>query len=267
MTLFGKLRSFAAWHETNGHLESAVAASSKKRSQYNLLGGAALTVVAGGEPEPLCAYLSSLCPILDQFYRAQTQSDSYFPGMASHVAKLPVLHEDVKAKAKYTDSLRQRSADHASAYSQASRRLEQLKQGAQNRQAAIGKARDQCEIALRQHHASLTAVEEQEARYTADVRENKGLVVSAVLRALEQFAVAKARASGAIGQSALNVRRAAEQIRPFDDRRIETLMRELTALREEAEETTLRPIGQSPSELPNIRPLDEDSDNIDDLND
>jgi hypothetical protein len=264
MNLLSKVSSFAAWHEAHGHLASASTASSKRCSQFDILGGAAFAAAAQGQPEQLCSDLSALSPILQEFYSAQTQSESYFPMMVSHLMKLPVLQEDIKAKTKYTDSVRQRVVDHENAYSKASRRLNELKTAGPTQQAAFEKAKDQYEIAFRQHQTSLTVAEEQESQYARQVVEYKGLVVSAVLRALEQFAVAKARTSRSIAQSALRVRQAAEQIRLFDQWEIETLEGELQALRAEAEETSVKPIRDSPTEFPDIRSFDDD---LDDLND
>jgi hypothetical protein len=232
MAFLNRLRSFSEWHDTDDHLDAALRLGTKKRTAFSEAQGDGFREFARKQPGPIQDALFKIDGAMKSVLDAAKISDESISKIRSEIAKLRPLNDDIKAKRKQTQAVRDRFEKSQKATARAQERLEQIRAKATN-SPEFAKAQDEYDIALKQRQVDQEAAEARDALLITEIGQYKQQFTVIVLNAMEQYAFATASASASLVLAGQQLQQHAGYIGDFDDPGIEILQSELQQLNSE----------------------------------
>jgi hypothetical protein len=230
--LINKLKPFSEWHDMDDRLSRASQQSLKKREGLASSQGRAFVGFVGKQPEVVQASLNRVNGILKQTQEPTKTADEVLPKVRSSLNRLRPLCEDIKAKRKATQALRERAQKSNKKVESAQSKLERLKL-INPSSPEFSRLQEEADRAASQDQADRDALQTAEAKLAADEREYKKQLFLGLLTGLEEFGAAKSDAANQLIPIGAELAEAGNDIPEIDDPKITEIQTQLQALRDE----------------------------------
>lgn len=225
-------RPLPDWHKMNAALENSVRSADKKRVKFEAGEGKPFTEFARKQPEVISDVLFRIDEKMKQSMAAQKQGTDAVPKLQSELMKLRPLNDDIRAKRKDTENLRQRAQKSTKAAEAANTKVSQLASRGTDNPDYL-KAASQCEIATRQKETDIQVLEEREKRLVEEEREYKKQFFLTILNALGGYANDKGTSCASLVSIGDQLAVHGSEIPMVEDSGVEVLQTQLQALRSE----------------------------------
>lgn len=232
MFLLNRLRALPEWHEADGHLESVQRCAAKKRVAFEESQGRAFNEFARKQVDSVQGPLFKLDGALKQGHEAIKAADDAVPKIRAELLKLRPLNDAIRGKRKEAQELRERFEKSQKAAARAQERLDSLR--ARNPSSPeFARAQDEYDQAVRQKQADQGAADARALRLADDERAYRREFALGALRALEEYAYARASASATLVLAGRQLLQHGDAIREFEDPTIDILQSQLQQLSSE----------------------------------